>query len=95
VRALAAYRDPLFLLAIALCVATNVFWYRIKFLLRDRGYPISYIRHFQDFTHLNQLIASSPPDSARLRSLRLIACVGTVATLGAFAWFFFSRIHHA
>jgi hypothetical protein len=90
-----AYRDPLFLLVIILLVATNVLWYRIKFLLRDRGYPISYIHHFQDLTHLNQLIATSPPDSARLRLLRLTAYVGTVATLGAFAWFVFGRTHHA
>lgn len=95
VRAFAAYRDPLFVLAIVLCVATNILWYRIKFLLRDRGYPISYIHHFQDLTHLNQLIATSPPDSARLRRLRLSTYVGTVATLGAFAWFVFGKIHHA
>jgi hypothetical protein len=95
VRAFAGYSDPLFLLAMILLVATNVVWYRIKFLLRDRGYPISYIHHFQDVTHLNALIATSPSDSARLRLLRLSAFVGTVATFGAFAWFIFSRTHHA
>jgi hypothetical protein len=95
VRAFLAYRDPLFLLAITLVVATSVLWYRIKFLLRDRGYPISYIRHFQDFTHLNELIATAPRDSARLRQLRFTACVGIVVTLGTFAWFFLVRIHHA
>jgi hypothetical protein len=93
--AFAAYRDPLFLFAVALCVATNALWYRLKFMLRDRGYPISYIRHIQDLTHLNALIATSPPDSAGLRQLRLFLYVGIVATLGAFACFIFIRSHHA
>jgi hypothetical protein len=95
VRTFAAYRDPLFVLAIVLCVATNALWYRIKFLLRDRGYRISYIHHLQDLTHLNELIATSPADSARLRQLRTFAYVGIGATLGMFAWFIITRIHHA
>ena len=88
VKAFSAYADPLFLLFVTICIATNVLWYRIKFVLRDRGFPISYIHHFQDITHLNQLIETSPSDLPRLRRLRTALFFSFAMTLAAFGLFF-------
>jgi hypothetical protein len=71
-----------------LLVPTNALWYRVKFLLRRRGYPMSYIHHFQDLRHLNQLIATFPTDVQRLRWIRFFLYASFVATLCAFACFF-------
>lgn len=85
----------LFLLFVALYFGTNALWYRIKFLLRDRGYPVSYFRHLQDLRHLDQLIATSPPDAQRLRQLRAGIYLCLTAALGAFACFMIIGLLHA
>ena len=84
-----------FLVACLFCLLTSVLWYRLKFLLRARGYPMSYIRHVQDLTHLNQLIATSPPDIERLRLFRIWLYAAFFATLGTFVWFFILPFHHS
>ncbi len=50
---------------------TNALWYRAKFLLRSRGYPMSYILHFHDLSHLSQLIHAEPNPVIRARYARL------------------------
>ncbi len=85
----------LFLLFVALYFGTNALWYRIKFLLRDRSYPVSYFRHLQDLRHLDQLIATSPPDAQRLRQLRAGIYLCLTAALGAFACFMIIGLLHA
>jgi hypothetical protein len=82
------------LVACVLCLATNVLWYRLKFLLRARGYPISYIRHMQDLARLNALIARSPPDVERLCRIRIALYAMIVATLVAFVCMF-AFVHRA
>jgi hypothetical protein len=65
----------------------NLLWYRLKFLLRDRGYPVSWFQdHFQDFRHLDDLIVSSgsSPDVQRLRRLRILIYTAVSVTLAAF-----------
>jgi hypothetical protein len=85
---LSLLQSSAFVAFVILSVPTNVLWYRVKFLLRRRGYPMSHIHHFQDLRHLNQLIATAPPDVQRLRRLRCFLYASLVATLGAFACFF-------
>ena len=62
---------PLFIVAAVFAMLTNVLWYRTKFLLRSRGYPMSYIRHFQDLSHLSQLIQAESDPAIRVRYVRL------------------------
>ena len=65
----------------------NLLWYRLKFLLRDRGYPVSWFHnHFQDFGHLDDLIVTSgsSPEVQQLRRLRLLIYTAVSVTLAAF-----------
>ena len=61
----------LFVVAAVFAMLTNVLWYRAKFLLRSRGYPMSYISHFQDLRHLGQLIHAESDPATRRRYRRL------------------------
>jgi hypothetical protein len=81
--------------ACALSLLTNGLWYRIKFFLRARGYPVSYFRHMQDLAHLNELIATAPPDVGRCRRLRLVFYASFLATLAAFVYFFTFALSHS
>jgi hypothetical protein len=84
-----------FQVVLALCILTNILWYWTKYLLRARGYPISFIYHYQDLRHLNQAISKSGEDSAALRRLRIALYCAIALTLASFIWFFstaFTRI---
>lgn len=65
----------------------NFLWYRLKHLLRDRGYPVSWSRnHFQDLRHLNDLIlnAGSSPEGQQLRRLRTSLHLAIAVFVAAF-----------
>lgn len=75
----------------AFCVlCTNALWYRAKFLLRGRGFPVSFFSdHLQDLRHLSQL-AESETDLVRraeIRRLRAAILGFLVASLIFFACF--------
>ena len=51
---------------------TTALWYRAKFILHARGYPISLVRsHYQDLCHLHLLIATEADRTRRRRYRRL------------------------
>ena len=80
----------------ALCsIVANVFWYRAKFFLRARGFPVSFFtHHWQDLDHLSQLIESEtdPVERARVQRLRSGIMGFLVASLALFGVFFASHL---
>lgn len=62
---------PVFV-AFVMVILTNVLWYRAKFVLQSRGYPMSFIRHHnQDLRHLSQLVRAETDPGKRRRYVRL------------------------
>ena len=85
---------PLFIAFAIVAMLTNVLWYRAKFLLRSRGYPMSYIRHFQDLSHLSQLIQAESDAVTRSRYVRLQRAlyISLAVTICLFVAFFASAV---
>jgi len=68
-------------------LAGNFLWYRLKQLLRHRGYPAFWSHHhFQDLRHLDELIrnAGGSPEGQRLRRLRTSLYSAIAAFVAAF-----------
>jgi len=41
---------------LAVCVIANVIWYRVKFVLKAHGLPVSFIWHLSDVPNFHRLI---------------------------------------
>ena len=71
-------------LLMAACIVANVLWYRAKFVLRSRGFPVSFIWHLSDIPNMHRLI-SRETDPARRRSALMLL----IALYISIAVFFF------
>ena len=70
---------------------TNAFWFRAKFLLRQRGFPVSFfVHHWQDLAHLKQWSESTDDPAERIQSDRLRRAIFTslIVSLALFVVFF-------
>jgi hypothetical protein len=67
------------------CVVGNLLWYRAKFLLRSRGFPISFFRHMSDLPNLHRLITRETDPRRRRSALALL--IALYITLAVFLFF--------
>ena len=69
----------------AACLVANVLWYRAKFLLRSRGFQVSFIWHFSDIPNMHRLI-SREADPTRRRSA-LVLLIALYISIAVFLFF--------
>lgn len=69
----------------AACVVANVLSYRVKFLLRSRGFQVSFIWHFSDIPNMHRLV-SRETDSTRRRSA-LLLLIALYISIAVFLFF--------
>jgi hypothetical protein len=56
-----------------LLVVCNVIWYRVKFAIKRKGYPISlFTNHFQDYPNLRKIIAAETDPEEKRKYQRLL-----------------------
>ena len=56
-----------------LLVVCNLIWYRAKFAIKRKGYPISlFCNHFQDYPNLKKIVAAETDPEERRKYERLL-----------------------
>lgn len=67
------------LIALVFCaIPGGFFWFQVKDLLRERGYPVSYFnqrRHMKDFFYMQELIHSERDPLLQAKYRRIRACM--------------------
>jgi hypothetical protein len=75
-----------FRLLIPLAILGNVLWYRIKFLLRSKGYEVHWFYgHLGDIPNMVRLIGATSDKEPRVRYIALL--VALLGTTGLFLFF--------
>ena len=70
---------------IPIVILTNVLWYRIKFLLRSKGYEVHWFYgHFSDIPNMVRLIGATADEELRVGYISLL--VGLLASMGLFVF---------
>ena len=92
---MSATQETVFAVVVFCVLGTNILWYRAKFMLRGRGFPVSFFsEHLQDLRHLSELADSEtdPVRRAEIRRLRAALYGFLAASLIAFGCFAFASL---
>src|SRR5256885_13480254 len=57
---------------LAICVVANIIWYRVKFVLKAHGFPVSFIWHMSDVPNFHRLIRRETDGAQRSRFVWLL-----------------------